>query len=550
MNTSSCATALTEPAAETAVGAATVIPRAARLADDRDWSAQAVDIGGIGVPERRFSWLSPLTLWRSRNNVLAALTGDPTERARVAWVRERKAGLVAAGAAPELARDFMIVREELEDFDFMVIGDTGEGDRSQYSVMPAFASASRGSEFAVIASDVVYPAGDVNEYVGKFFVPFAGYPRPIYAIPGNHDWLDGLVGFMRHFCGAAPPDEKFRPPRHARWARLALLVHRVFWRRPDALDPETLRRAAELRGEAQARGPAQPNMYFAIDTPNLRIVAIDVGILGRLDFDQGQWLARVSAGPKPKILISGKPVYSGGQMSPRRLLAEEGSGRTDSGLLWSVVRDPANNYVAMISGDVHHYERHSVKLPDSRTMQCVITGGGGAFMTSTHQLGKVDRPDVDESSWVVFPTRADSLRAYSISLQRRLRRFAPWVAGRPIRGIPADEAAAIVAARHGLELDAELARGEGAARPARVSLRSRLLTWLVFPQREWFTAEKISEALDWDDPPFFKNFLRIRVGGDRVELTAYGVTGLERDVADSSVIDRFEVFTGAVDDGE
>ena len=53
--------------------------------------------------------------------------------------------------------------------------------------------------------DVVYPDGDVNEYVGKFFIPFADYPRPIYAIPGNHDWLDGLVGFMRHFCDAAPP---------------------------------------------------------------------------------------------------------------------------------------------------------------------------------------------------------------------------------------------------------------------------------------------------------------------------------------------------------
>jgi hypothetical protein len=417
-------------------------------------------------------------------------------------------------------------------------------------VIPAFLAASRRSEFTVVASDVVYPAGDINEYVGKFFVPFAGYPRPVYAIPGNHDWLDGLVGFMRHFCGTAPPSEKFRPPARARWARAALLVHRIFWRRPRTLDPQTLPRAEELRGPASASGPEQPNMYFCIDTPQLRIVAIDTGILGRLDHEQGEWLRRVSAGGKPKLLISGKPVYSGDSMSPRRFLAADGSDDGHSGLLWSVVRDPANNYVAMISGDVHHYERHSVKLPEGRTIECVISGGGGAFMTSTHQIAKVDRPDVDESSWVVYPTRGDSLRAYSISWQRKVGRWTPWRSAVGVRGIPADEAAAIVSERHGLDLAAELARGEGSgdAAAVRVSRRSRLLAGLVFPIREWFAAEKISEALDWDDAPFFKNFMGVDVRENELVLTAYGVTGLARDADSPAVIDRVVISTGR-DDG-
>lgn len=513
----------------------TQIPRAARLADDADWSAPAVDLSDVGAPLPKFSWLSPRTLWRSRNNVLAALSGDPTESARAAWVHQQLARGVDG--------DFAIAREDLGDFSFMVMGDTGEGDASQYSVVPAFLGAARGSAFTVIASDVVYPAGDINEYVGKFFVPYAQYEQPIYAIPGNHDWLDGLAGFMRHFCEAAPPAQMFRPPPRARWRRSAMLVHRLLWRRPRALDPETLVRRHQLRPESREADAPQPNMYFAIDTPKLRIVAIDTGILGRLDFAQGEWLRRVSAGPKPKLLISGKPVYAGPDMSPRRILAEDGSTSGQSGLLWSIVRDPQNNFVAMISGDVHHYERHAVRLPGGRTMQCVISGGGGAFMTATHQIGKVERPDVDESSWVVYPTRADSLRAYSISLQRKVLRWLPGLRRIAPRGIPADEASAIIAQRHGLDPVSEFARGEGAGDPqsVRVSLRSRVLASLVFPRRQWLPAEKASEALDWDRPPFFKNFMRVEISGERLLLKAFGVTGLARDAAAPTVIDQVEI---------
>lgn len=523
---------------------APAIPLRARLADDADWSAEPVDVSRIGRPGRKFSWLSPRTLWHSRNNVLASLSGDPTENARRAWVAAQREKLAGEGRA--LSEDFMIERDDLGDFAFMLIGDTGEGDLSQYAVAPTFNAVGADSEFAIIASDVIYPAGDVNDYVEKFFVPFAGYRHPVYAIPGNHDWLDGLVGFMRHFCGAKPPEEKFRPPRRQRWARLALLVHHLFWRRPRELAGRTLAEGAALRGEAQASGPAQPNMYFAIDTPQLRIVCIDTGILGRLDHDQGQWLARVSAGDKPKLLVSGKPVFAGPDASPRRILPADGSDAGYSDLLWNVIRDPANNYVAMLAGDVHHYERHMVHLPDGRELPCVISGGGGAFMTSTHQIGKVDRPEFTESDWVVFPTRGDSLRAYSMVIQRRLARVIPLLRRDRLRGIPADQAALIAAERHRLDPDAELARGERApqAPPAariKVSMRSRMLTWLVWPRRAWYPVHRISEALDWDDPPFFKNFVRAEVAGGQLRMVAYAVSGLQRDAEDPAVIDELRI---------
>lgn len=522
------------------------IPKAARLSDDSDWQQAPSDYERIGKPLRRFSWLSPPTLWGSRNNVLASLTGDPTENARRAWVAAQKIALRDRGEPPSVVDDFTIDRSDLGDFSCIVIGDTGEGDVSQYATVPAFLSASAETEFSVIASDILYPAGDVNEYIGKFFVPYADYPKPIYAIPGNHDWLDGLAGFMRHFCAAELPDQVLLPPPRAKWSRFTLALHRLLWRRPSQLDPGTLAEAERLRGAAAASGPAQPNMYFAIDTPQLRIIAIDTGILGRLDFDQGQWLRRVSAGPKPKLLISGKPVYAGPTFSPRRILSETGSDDGHSGLLWTLLRNPENNYVAMISGDIHHYQRHTVALPSGRDMTCIISGGGGAFMTSTHQIQRVDRDDVGEDDFVVYPTRGDSLRAYTIILGRRLRLLMPWRGGKPVRGIPADQAAAIVAKRHGLDLAKELARGEGAASGAnvRVSLRSKLLTALVFPRHSWFSSSRISEALDWDVPPFFKNFVRAEVAEGVLTLTAFGVTGLARDQDQPAVIDRVEIPLG------
>lgn len=513
------------------------IPSPARLADDADWAPcePAVHAGHAG-PLKKFSWLRPRILLQSRNNVLASVTGDPTERARRAWVKQRRAALAQAGEPSAVCDDFMLERPDLDEFSCVVMGDTGEGDVSQYSVVPALLRVAENSEFVMIASDVIYPAGDVNQYIPKFFTPYAAYPRPIYAVPGNHDWLDGLAGFMRHFCDTPPPTEKLLPPAHAKYPRPALLIHRLLWRRAGRMSPDTPTRAAELRGAATATGPRQPNMYFCIDTPKLRIIGIDTGIMGRLDTDQGEWLRRVSAGSKPKLLISGKPIYSGSTISPRRILPPEGSGaRRSAGTVLGVLRDPANSYVAMISGDVHHYERHRVSLDDGRVMQCVISGGGGAFMGSTHQIPRVDLADVDERDFVVFPTRGDSLRAYSIVLQRRLRRRLPLGRRRLIRGIPADQAEAIVAARHGLQPPSP---------PVRVSVRSRLLAALVYPPGRWFNPSKISELLDWDDPPFFKNVVRVQVKGDRLRVTAFAISGRASD-ADSPVpIDGFEVDLG------
>ena len=33
----------------------------------------------------------------------------------------------------------------------------------------------------------------------ELYLPFKGFTKPIYAIPGNHDWFDYLEGFNANF---------------------------------------------------------------------------------------------------------------------------------------------------------------------------------------------------------------------------------------------------------------------------------------------------------------------------------------------------------------
>lgn len=96
----------------------------------------------------------------------------------------------------------MIERDDPDTFSFLLLGDTGEGDDPQYAVVPGMLKAGAGTRYAVICSDVLYPVGSADEYDTKFFRPYRDYDAPVYAIPGNHDWYDGLNGFMRVFCRA------------------------------------------------------------------------------------------------------------------------------------------------------------------------------------------------------------------------------------------------------------------------------------------------------------------------------------------------------------
>lgn len=453
------------------------------------------------VPE--FSWRRPSVLWRSRNDVVARWFGDPTGERRRRWV----AGQIDAGVDRSFA-----MPGPAGEFSMLVVGDTGEGDRSQYAVVPGLLNAGAGTDFMVIASDVIYPVGSANDYPEKFFRPYRDYPGPIFAVPGNHDWYDGLTGFMRVFCGArtaAPADA-------GPWRGPFGLVARLLWRSPEAVDEEAFEAGRRLR-DTPAQRTVQPGPYWMIDTPLLRIVGIDTGIVGRIDREQGAWLREVSKGDRPKLLITGKPLYVD---SSRRPCPIEGGGT-----VLELVEDPAHHYVATIGGDIHNYQRYPLPSPGGRTIQHIVSGGGGAFMHATHTIPRAGV--VPEHEFRCYPLRGDSLAVYS-------RLYGRWSRMPRLFELTPDQAGAVVAERIGMPVTRPAADGT-AVRPSRRARavaallgvpcgRRHRVKWLRLPVRK-LPQRFRSEFADWDSPPFFKSFLRLDVTAESLRIRCFAATG-------------------------
>jgi Calcineurin-like phosphoesterase len=447
------------------------------------------------------SWLKPRMLWEARNDVVARRAGDPVNDLRRAWMR-------AVEEAGDGERDpRRIDRTGGGDASFMVIGDPGEGDASQWATIPALEATWGGTELAVIMSDVVYPAGNAAEYEEKFYRPYRDYPSPIYAIPGNHDWYDELRGFMYHLCGVdemASPDLAYARDQPG-WKQA---LHRLLWRRPTVPTPAQAAVRSSWRALPSQRS-GQRSPYWAIDTDPVRIVGIDTGILGLLDRDQGEWLREVSRDPsRAKILLTGKPLYVDGEYHPGSI---EGGGTVDE-----IVRDPGSGYIAAIGGDIHNYQRYPTRLEDGRTLQYIVAGGGGAFMHPTHDIPRVRLPGVDEHGFVCYPRRGDSLALFSRLYDRKL------AFGRGYFAVSPDEAATYLAERLGIEparrSDGEVALTDRARRAAERILplpgRARGPLHPLFAL--WF---------DINEPPMFKSFLRIDAGADRVRIRCFAATG-------------------------
>ena len=93
------------------------------------------------------------------------------------------------------------------DLRFIILGDTGEGDRSQYATLPLIRTLQ--PDFMIINGDIAYPAGRINErdrnrddYLCVFFEPYRDLNCPIWAVPGNHEYYPDHNGreFHEIFC--------------------------------------------------------------------------------------------------------------------------------------------------------------------------------------------------------------------------------------------------------------------------------------------------------------------------------------------------------------
>lgn len=401
---------------------------------------------------RRFNWLQPRVLLESRNDRLATLV----RMAETDIVNDERMRWVAAQRAAGVDTEFKLERPDGvgEKFSFLALGDPGEGDESQYVVVRHVLD-HKDTQFAIVVSDVIYPTGETNDYADCFYRAYKEYPRPILAIPGNHDWYSLLTGFMWNFCGAeslpAPTD---RLSSYSWQERLA----RFLWLRPRAPYRSLLMAYREQRwkaGRASDAKPWQHGPYFALETPNLLLLGIDTGTSNLLDREQAEWLLRRAAEPGPKILLTGKPIWANGKHArckidwlpafsddrrpdltgnPRPVkTCDEPKPPAKFPDVASIVREKDFDFIAAIGGDVHNYQRYPVDVggEDRRVIQYLVAGGSGAFMSPTHTIDRMGRTDarrVSEEEFRCYPLRGDSLARFARGSDLKLATAVLWLA--------------------------------------------------------------------------------------------------------------------------
>ena len=316
------------------------------------------------VPVWGMSWFFDTENWAS--GIWNSWAEARTDRWRQAMVH---AVTGPAGAGP-LTFAVSPSGTQSGDFSFIVIGDTGEGDASQHALRDRLLAVAGQPDvqFVVISSDVVYPNGSMIDYETNFWLPFKGVTKPVYAIPGNHDWYDALEAFNATFLEADAARTAIRARVEAD-LRLSSTT--------DARIERLLAQAAHLRGEYEVPTGFQRGPFFEIQSDRFALVAIDTGIVKRIDEAQWQWLEGALARARGKFIMAvvGHPFYAksddmtqGNEPFARlkRLLVDHG-------------------VTVMMAGDTHDLEYY-VEPPGASTpaLHYFVNGGGGAYPESWH----------------------------------------------------------------------------------------------------------------------------------------------------------------------
>ncbi len=314
------------------------------------------------------AWLSPRTLTQSavRVGVSSQLGLNADKRELIGVVADQpleRLPNVEAGNAPA------------DELWFDYAADTGDGFDSTYSVASLLASESlkltvpqrsnnhetaddgegaiedlpRG-QLLVLGGDQVYPYASMKAYTDRFIGPFsAALPELeneegplILALPGNHDWYDGLTSFMRIFGQGG---------RIGNWQTF------------------------------------QKRSYFAVRlSPCWVLWAVDTQLDSYVDFPQYTYFQAAAAQLKDGdglIVCTSRPEWVIGARPGR-----EESYRTVDYLDRKVIRPSKATVRLWISGDEHHYARYEgiAGSEAEDQVQWITCGGAGAFTSATHGL--------------------------------------------------------------------------------------------------------------------------------------------------------------------
>jgi hypothetical protein len=268
------------------------------------------------------------------------------------------------------------------------VADLGDGWNSTYTVARLLATealeldlgdATHRTErgrILVLGGDAVYPVPKATEYENRMLGPYRaalpcarGEAPELFAVPGSHDWYDGLVNFTSIFC-------------RNRWIG--------GWR------------------------TRQRRSYFALKLPNgWWLWGIDIQFGASVDEAQLQYFADVAADqvqPGDRIILCmSKEVESG------RNEGEIHSDRDVEYLEREVIQGSGAQVLLYLKSGKHYYSRYE---EEDGPRHHIESGGGGAFLHPTHNL-----PERTE-----FPG-ADGATAYrragtypSAAVSKRLRK--------------------------------------------------------------------------------------------------------------------------------
>ncbi len=265
---------------------------------------------------------------------------------------------------------------------FHSVGDTGASDVRRYAneqrVADQITTDSHTTEisnrpaFFFHLGDVVYNFGESHYYYDQFYEPYRAYPGPILAIAGNHDSFvvpgtpEGetpLDVFARNFCSPTLT---------------------------------TTKEAGSLHRTAMT----QPGLYFALDAPFIRIIALFSNALedpGTISSEGGRWPAvpdyqlafvraqlqriKTEAYPGAVVIAVHHPpfVYS----APPKTKSAPGNHGSSSDMLREIDRICLETGVyphAVLSAHAHCYQRYTRTIEFAgaeRRVPFVVCGNGG-----------------------------------------------------------------------------------------------------------------------------------------------------------------------------
>jgi hypothetical protein len=363
-------------------------------------------LGRRELPPRKIAWLLPTQLLRTAYHVWLSTTASE--------FLDRREVLAALDPNREVQAFRQLGNDGGVWLDFVAdIGDSWEATHAVATLLAqkqlcvdGYAKPLRYADIVVLGGDLVYPTPTRRRYRDRMRIPLGAalpqaecaYERQLYAIPGNHDWYDGLTNFVREFCQEG---------------------YLGGWR---------------LR---------QRRSYFAVKLmPRWWLWGIDIALDTRIDPAQQTYFLDIlrnkdaqnkDARPRPRfergdniILCTAKPSW----LQASRYSADACGNLTY--FVKEIIEPNSGRVPLLLAGDLHHYCRYEGPQGE----QMVIAGGGGAYLMGTHNLPRevpalgipptaLDEPrepDMCRAADFPYPSHTDSRR---LALRALLLAFRP-----------------------------------------------------------------------------------------------------------------------------